>query len=81
MALEMDNRFSGGRRIDEVELWDGKVLDLFGPAKIIFDDDGLGRFQFVSIVFLSATTIQTVMGCPWSTAQRQSPTFKKSNVG
>ena len=46
----MDKRFSGGWRIEEMELWGGDDLDLPGPANITFDDDGLGSVQFVAVV-------------------------------
>jgi len=50
MALEMDKRFSGFWRIEEMEVWDSEDLDLLGPANLTFDDDGLGSFQFVAVV-------------------------------
>ncbi len=48
----MDKRFSGGWRIEEMEVWGGNDLDLLGPANITFDNDGLGSFQFVAVVGL-----------------------------
>ena len=48
--MEMDKRFSGGWRIEEMELWVGEDMDLLGPANITFDDDGLGSVQFVAVV-------------------------------
>ncbi len=50
MALEIDKRFSGDWRIEEMEVWGGDDLDLLGPANITFDDDGFGSFQFVAVV-------------------------------
>jgi hypothetical protein len=50
MALEMDKRFSGTWHIDEMEVWDSDAIHLAGPAKIDFDDNGLGRFQFIAVV-------------------------------
>lgn len=52
MALEMDKRFSGDWRIEDMEVWGGSDLDLLGPANITFDDDGYGSVQFVAVVGL-----------------------------
>ncbi len=50
MVLEMDKRFSGVWRIEEMEVWDNDSLNFLGRANITFDDDGLGSFQFVAVV-------------------------------
>jgi hypothetical protein len=48
--MEMDRRFYGAWYIEEMEVWGGDVLNLLGSANITFDDDGLGRFQFIALV-------------------------------
>ncbi len=50
MGDEMDKRFEGVWRIEEMEVWGDDSLNLLGPANITFDDDGLGSFQFIAVV-------------------------------
>jgi len=41
--------FAGEWRIVQMELWDRDYLDLEGPARIVFESDRLGAFQFGAV--------------------------------
>ena len=45
----MTENFSGYWRITEMAVWSKDAIDLVGSAHIIFDDDGMGRFQFIAV--------------------------------
>ena len=45
----MSFQFSGYWRITEMAVWARDAIDLVGPAHIIFDDDGMGRFRFIAV--------------------------------
>lgn len=43
------NPFIGRWRIVEMEVWGADMLDLLGPAHLVFDGEGFGSLQFVAV--------------------------------